>query len=241
MLREPFWNQRSNSPGRHDLKVCLVHTHHQTTRLTTLVAGCKADELPMKRVIIIRISMVPHLKYIKAVPSKSCMSRMRPTRKKPTSLDNSLRPGVIHLRQFFAAIFNQILHLLRVLSSPINNTLVVILLGLAFPCVIITDCSITVGITYALVVHVHGLLTMAKVPSDSQKCMREARTRAHDPCYCGCNYCDWMDYVNQALPKVQQCEFQLVDAVSGNADLRIANATITMFYPPSNCTPFTNI
>ncbi|KAI5922585.1 hypothetical protein F4810DRAFT_720965 [Camillea tinctor] len=54
---------------------------------------------------------------------------------------------------------------------------------------IIVGCGITAGTTYCLVKHVIRLISEAKVSSDPQVWMQEAKTKDYDSCYLGCNNC----------------------------------------------------
>ncbi|KAK6540467.1 hypothetical protein TWF694_009261 [Orbilia ellipsospora] len=61
---------------------------------------------------------------------------------------------------------------------------------LAWPVAILTGCGITAGTTYALVRWVQHLIATAVVSSDPNYWMEEARTKAYDACYLGCNDCN---------------------------------------------------
>jgi hypothetical protein len=75
------------------------------------------------------------------------------------------------------------------LSSRIYYRIASILLKLSFPAAIVSGCGITAGFTYALVRWVQHLIATAKVNSDPVVWMQEARTKAYDACYYGCNDC----------------------------------------------------
>jgi hypothetical protein len=75
------------------------------------------------------------------------------------------------------------------LSSRIYYHIASILLTLTFPASIIAGCGITAGTTYALVRWVQHLIATAKVNGDPVVWMQDARTKAYDACYYGCNDC----------------------------------------------------
>jgi hypothetical protein len=65
---------------------------------------------------------------------------------------------------------------------------------LALPLALLIGSAITTGTTYALVVRVSQLVRNAKVPSDPEVWMNQARTEDYDPCYLGCAYCTDTEY-----------------------------------------------
>jgi hypothetical protein len=65
-----------------------------------------------------------------------------------------------------------------------------ILPRLGIPMGILVGGAITAGTTYALVIRVQNLIATAKITSDPNYWMEQARTNAYDACYFGCNDCD---------------------------------------------------
>lgn len=72
---------------------------------------------------------------------------------------------------------------------------------LALAAAIIVGCTITATTTYGLVRHVQHLIATATVSSDPKVWLQEARTRAYDACYFGCDDCDDPQYAFKACQK----------------------------------------
>ena len=84
------------------------------------------------------------------------------------------------------------------LSSRVRLCFDSILPSLALPAAIVAGCAITAGTTYALVRHVQHLIAHAKVDSNPATWMQQARTRAYDACYQGCNDCGDVNWAYNA-------------------------------------------
>jgi len=69
---------------------------------------------------------------------------------------------------------------------------------LALAVATIVGCTITATTTYALVRHVQHLIANATVTSDPKVWLQEARTRAYDACYFGCDDCDDPQFAHKA-------------------------------------------
>lgn len=90
---------------------------------------------------------------------------------------------------------------LPTLRDRIRHGLDLFLPKLALPLGVLVGAGLTAGTTYALVRRVQHLIATAAVSSDPEVWMNEARTKAYDPCYFGCNDCNNPSYAFDACAK----------------------------------------
>ncbi|KAI1484639.1 hypothetical protein F5X96DRAFT_663483 [Biscogniauxia mediterranea] len=76
------------------------------------------------------------------------------------------------------------------------------------PIAIIVGSGITAGTTYSLIKHITRLVSEAKVSSDPQFWMQEAKTKDYDSCYLGCSDCKDPNFAYDACIRTSEIRLQ---------------------------------